>query len=139
MRAMVIVVVAPCRNQMAGMAQRREQVLVQALIPQTAVEALHEAVLRRFAGRDVMPFDLLTQAARISRHRTLSLTTMQGKPRISAIRSSSRATRMPEIEVSTTVARHSRLKSSITQRMRNRRPSHRASDTKSSDHRWFGP
>ena len=68
----------------------------------------------------------------------LSLTTMQGKPRISAIRSSSRATRCPNSEVSTTVAWHSRLKSSITQRMRNRRPSDSASDRKSSDHRRFG-
>jgi len=32
-RAMVVVVVAPCRNQLAGMAQGREQVLVQALVP----------------------------------------------------------------------------------------------------------
>lgn len=47
---------------------------------------------------------------------------MQGYPRISAIRSNSRATRWPDSEVSTTEAKHSRLKSSITFRMRNRRP-----------------
>ena len=58
MRPVVIVVVAPCRNQMAGMAQGWEQVLVQALVPQTAVEAFHEAVLHRLARRDVVPFDL---------------------------------------------------------------------------------
>ena len=56
MRAAVIVVVAPCRNQMAGMAQVWEQVLVQAFIPQAAIEAFHEAVLHRLAWRDVMPF-----------------------------------------------------------------------------------
>ena len=58
MWAVVIVVVAPCRNQMAGMAQGWEQVLVQALIPQSSVEALHEAVLHRLTRRDVVPFDL---------------------------------------------------------------------------------
>lgn len=37
-RAVVIVVVAPCRNQTAGMAQGWEQVFVQALIPQAAID-----------------------------------------------------------------------------------------------------
>ena len=58
MRAVVIVVVAPCRNQMAGMAQRREQVLVQAFVPQATIEALHEAVLHRLSRCDVVPFNL---------------------------------------------------------------------------------
>ena len=40
----------------------------------------------------------------------LSLTIMQGCIRISTIRSSSRATRMPQMELSATRARHSRLK-----------------------------
>jgi hypothetical protein len=65
----------------------------------------------------------------------LSLTITLGPPRSDTKRSSSRTTRTPPIEVSTTVARHSRLKSSTTQKMRKRRPSLRASDTKSSDHR----
>lgn len=55
MRAMVVVVVAPCRNQMAGMAQAGEEVLVQAFVPQAAIEALDQAVLHRFSWRDVMP------------------------------------------------------------------------------------
>ena len=99
MRAGVIVVVAPCRNQMAGMAQCREQVFVEAFIPQASVEALHEAVLHRFARRDVMPFDLaillpIQHGVRLVSSVPLSLTNMQGKPRISAILSSSRATRL---------------------------------------------
>ncbi len=53
MWAVVVVVVTPCRNQMAGMAQSWEKVLVQAF-----VEALDERILHRFAGRDVMPLDL---------------------------------------------------------------------------------
>lgn len=55
--SVVVVVVAPCRDQMSGVAHGGEQVLVQAFIPQAAVEALHEAVLHRVAGRDVVPFD----------------------------------------------------------------------------------
>jgi hypothetical protein len=33
-------------------------VLVEALVTQSAVEALHEAILHRFAGRNVVPFDI---------------------------------------------------------------------------------
>jgi hypothetical protein len=57
-RAVVIVVVAPCRNQLAGMAQPDEEVLVQAFVPEPAVEALHEAVLHGLARRDVVPLDM---------------------------------------------------------------------------------
>lgn len=58
MRAVMDVVVAPCRDQVASMAQAGEQVLVEAFVPQMTVEVLDEAVLHRFAGRDVVPFDL---------------------------------------------------------------------------------
>ena len=67
----------------------------------------------------------------------LSLTSMRGRPRSSTMRSSSRATRTPDSDVSTTRARHSRLKSSTTARMRNRLPSANASAKKSSDQRWL--
>ena len=40
------------------MARAGEQVLVEAFVSQTTVEALDEAVLHRFAGRDVVLFDL---------------------------------------------------------------------------------
>lgn len=50
---------------------------------------------------------------------------------------SSRATRMPDSDVSTTAAKYSRLKSSITFRMWNRRPHDRLSDTKSRLQRWL--
>lgn len=58
MWAVMVVVVTPCRDQVTGMAQAGEQVLVEALVPQAAVEALDEAVLHGFAGCDVVPFDL---------------------------------------------------------------------------------
>jgi len=58
MRVVVIVILVPSRDQVSGMAQARKQVFVQALIPKAAIEALHETVLHRFDGRDVVPFDL---------------------------------------------------------------------------------
>lgn len=42
-------------------------------------------------------------------------------------------------DMSATSLRHSHVKSSTMQRMRKRRPSTGASDTKFSDQRWFGP
>jgi hypothetical protein len=39
------------------MGERGEQGLIQQLVTQTAVEALHEGVLRRLAQRNVIPFD----------------------------------------------------------------------------------
>ena len=58
MGPVMVVVFAPCRNQMAGMAQVGKEVLVEALVPQAAIEAFHEAILHWFARRDVVPFDL---------------------------------------------------------------------------------
>ena len=53
-----IVVDPPFFDDLPGMAVAAEQMLVQALVPQPAVEAFHEAVLHRFSGRNVMPFDV---------------------------------------------------------------------------------
>src|SRR6266478_10033295 len=52
-----VVVDPPFFDNLACLAEVREQVLVEALVTQTAVEALYEAILHRFAGRDVVPFD----------------------------------------------------------------------------------
>ena len=57
MRPDLIEVLPPGRELRAGVAERAEQGLVQALIPQTPVEAFVEAVLLRLARRDVMPAD----------------------------------------------------------------------------------
>ena len=61
----------------------------------------------------------------------------RGVPRSNASRSSSRTTRTPPSEVSITMLRHSRLKSSTMARMRKRRPALSVSETKSSDPRWL--
>lgn len=69
----------------------------------------------------------------------LSLTIIIGRPRRAITASSSGPTRAPDREVSATNAMHSRVKSSTTARIRNRRLSVSVSLTKSSDQRWFGP
>ena len=53
--------------------------------------------------------------------------------------SSSRTTRKPGSDVSATSARHLRVKSSTTAKMRKRRRSAKAFDGKSRLQRWFGP
>ena len=57
MRAVVVVVVSPCADQLAGMAQAGEQVFVQAFVPEPSVEAFDQAVLHRFSRSDVVPLD----------------------------------------------------------------------------------
>lgn len=52
----------------------------------------------------------------------LSLTISAGRDRSAIAQSNSRATRGPEIEVSAMSRTHSRVKSSTTAKMRNRRP-----------------
>ncbi len=78
----MVVVVAPCRDQVAGTAQTGEQVLVQAFIPQSPIEGHDEAVLHRLTGRDVVPFDLSGLLPRQDRVRgqfgSVVETTMQG-------------------------------------------------------------
>ena len=70
---------------------------------------------------------------------SLSETHIAGRPRGAMMASSSRATRRPLSDVSATKVRHSRVKSSTTARIRNRRPSAKASDRKSRLQRWLGP
>jgi hypothetical protein len=65
----------------------------------------------------------------------LSETIICGLPRTLTIMVSSRATRLPEIDVSGTAAKHSRVTSSTMLRMRKRRPWASWSWTKSSDQR----
>src|SRR3546814_12514961 len=57
MRPHMVVVGAPEPQHRAGMAERREQRLVEALVTHAAVEALDIAVLLRLARRDLVPLD----------------------------------------------------------------------------------
>ncbi len=82
MRALMGGVVAPCRNRAAGLAQRREQVFVQALRAHPAIEAFHETILQevscamecRSAFRSSCPLRI----ALLVRSVPLSETSMQG-------------------------------------------------------------
>ena len=59
MRPHGIVVGGPCVDELAGLTKIDEQAFVQKLIAHPAVEGFDVAVLRRFARRDVMPFDTM--------------------------------------------------------------------------------
>ena len=54
-RAEVIVVVAPCFDDLACLGETEEHVLIKAFISQPTVEALDEGVLYRLAGLNVVP------------------------------------------------------------------------------------
>src|SRR5262249_38672978 len=55
MRAEVVVVVTPSAERLARMGEVIEDLFIKELVAQAPVEAFDEGVLRRFAGRDVMP------------------------------------------------------------------------------------
>src|ERR1700730_5954016 len=57
MRSHPVVIVHPDCQYFAGMGKGREQRLVEAFVPQPAVEALDEGILLRPSGRDVVPRD----------------------------------------------------------------------------------
>lgn len=50
-----VIVGPPCLDDPPRCCQRRELVLVQALVAQATIKALDEAGLLRLSGRDVMP------------------------------------------------------------------------------------
>src|SRR3546814_9600678 len=68
-----VVIVLPGRQHDPGLSQRGKQRLVEQFVPQPTVEALDEAVLLRFARRDVMPFDPLLLAPERSEEHTSDL------------------------------------------------------------------
>ena len=56
-RSIGVVVDPPFFDDLARLLEVGEEVFVEALVAQSAVEALDEAILHRFARRDVVPFD----------------------------------------------------------------------------------
>ena len=56
-RSVGVVVDPPFFDDLARLLEVGEQMFVEALVAQSAVEALDEAILHRFARRDVVPFD----------------------------------------------------------------------------------
>ena len=59
MRPLGVVVGDPATDELAGLVEIEKDCLVEELVAHPAVKALDEAVLHRFAGRDVVPFDLM--------------------------------------------------------------------------------
>jgi hypothetical protein len=55
MRAQVVVVVTPSAERLARMGEVIEDLFIKEFVAQAPVKAFNEGVLRRFAGRDVMP------------------------------------------------------------------------------------
>lgn len=112
---MVIVIVPPGLDQPPCVAERAEQRLVQQLVPQPGIKALRENVLHRLAGLDVAPRNAPLVRPGEDRVRG-QLRAVVGKhasggPRQAMMRSSSRATRAAEIDVSGIRPRHSRVQS----------------------------
>ena len=58
MRAVVVEVDVPRRDQIACMAQVAEQVLIQTFIPHAPVEAFDKSILHGLARRDLMSVNL---------------------------------------------------------------------------------
>ncbi len=52
-----IVVDAPFLDDLPGMPVAAEQMFVEALVTQSAVERFHEAILHGLSGRDLVPLD----------------------------------------------------------------------------------
>jgi hypothetical protein len=63
-RSVGVVVDPPFFDDLTRLLEVDEQVLVEALVAQPAVEALDESILHRFARRDVVPLDATLPAAR---------------------------------------------------------------------------
>ena len=104
MRSVGVVVDPPFFDQPAGGRQAAEQVLVEAFVTESTVQALDEAVLHRLARRDVVPLDpaifLPLQDRMRGQLRAVVADDDVGRPRRAMSASSSRATRRPESEVS---------------------------------------
>ena len=59
MGSLSVVVLPPCFDDLTCLVEVGEQVLVEALVAQPAVEALNKAILHRFARCNVVPFDVV--------------------------------------------------------------------------------
>ncbi len=59
MGSTIVVVGSPVGQHLPGVPQVVEQGFIQAFIAQASVETFHECILGRFAGLDIVPFNLL--------------------------------------------------------------------------------
>src|SRR4051794_40685208 len=122
-RSVGVVVDPPFFDDLACVLDVGEQVLVEALVTQSAVEALYEAILHRFAGRNVVPFDItLLLPGQDGVRGQLGAVVADDHSGVApqfgdTIQLTCAGRRRPVSEVSTTRVRHSRVKSSTSVRM----------------------
>lgn len=123
--------------------QAEEQCLIEKLIVQMAIEALDRSIQHRLVRRDIVPFDLCGLCPGKNGIRgELAFHYPRQSSSADHVRLSddpARVTRVPDRDVSATRARHCRVQSSTTVRMRKRRPSVSWSDTKSRGQHSLGP
>jgi hypothetical protein len=107
-----VVVGDPAANELPSQIEIDEQALVKKLVAHPAVEGFDAAVLHRLTRGDVMPFGAMNFCPAKDRvlgelGAPLSETIIAGLPRLTRSSVCSRATRLPEIEVSGIAAKHS--------------------------------
>jgi len=116
-RASLVVVGPPFFDDLPSVSEGQKPVLVQALVAEAPVEALDESVLLGLPGamkRRWTPLSYApTSSARLVSSGPLSIMIFAGlTPRSAITRSSTVATRAPRIDVSTSMASDSRVKTS---------------------------
>jgi hypothetical protein len=140
-RAKVVVVDEPVLRSGSRGEEIRIAVWIEKFVSDAAVERFDVTDLRRFTRVDVMQPNVVfghhLSIARLVNSGPLSNLTVSGRPRCHAIASNTRRTRIVGSEKSTSNARASRVKSSISVMMRLCRPFARVSCRKSTDHRSF--
>jgi len=135
---MVVVVLSPQRQLMASVGHTEEDLHVQALVAQSAVEALDVAVLDRSFWPDEVQVHRILIRPQICglAGKSLPLSTVMdcGAPRSAIISSNTAATFSPLKQTSANNAKHSRVTWSTTVSTRIQRPSASRWATKSMLH-----
>lgn len=120
----LIIGLSPVGEDAPGLVDVAEDVLVEALVADAAIEALDVGVLDGLAGPDTLQSDAVAEAKpsslRLTNSGPLSVTIVLGLPRL-AITSSRTATTLSAVsEKAGAMARHSRVRSSTMLSIRKR-------------------
>src|SRR5262245_38650287 len=138
MRPTLVVLAPPRLDAPPSIVESQEVVRVQAIVPKLVVEAFDETVLHGLPGVDEVKSDLVSEGPGVHLS-TTELGSVVGDDHRWVAADRGDAIENPRHDFPTSIARHSRLKSSITFSTRNLRPSANASDMKSIDHRALSP
>ena len=137
-----IVLVGPVFDDNTGFCQRKEPLLIETLITQTIMETFHIGILPRTSRFDVERFDSIPTEILSSnpddKLRPLSERMCPGIPRSAIARLRAANTSLAFRLRATVRLMHSRVNSSINERMRRGAPSSVLSATKSQLHTWLG-